>query len=188
MISEELLKSEICFAPEAGAVLLQLQVSITISGVPIKSQLVMDITLRSSSFQLSALQFPFSGAAHYSHYKGPTCMGTVCLSPGKPHRTQHKRFPGTSRTPRPSDLCPKQMCCLFMLLLIYEDPLDAAWILMRKEFNLRLRRSGDSTFMHLPWQQMQTAWPVSLCLLFKSWDLPQFKIKSLDLALSFAEQ
>lgn len=150
MISEELFKSETCLAPEAGAVLLQLEVSITISAVPIKSQLVMDITLRSSSFQLSALQFPFSGAAHYSHYKDPTCMGTVCLSPGKPHRTQHKRFPGASRTTCPSDLCPKQTCCLFTLLLIYEDPLDAACILMRKEFNQRLRTSGDSSFMHLP--------------------------------------
>jgi len=62
-----------------------------------------------------------------------------------PRCTLCRRFPGTRSTTLPSDLCPKQMCCLFALLLIYEDPFDTVGILTRKELNLCLRTSEDSS-------------------------------------------
>lgn len=49
--------------------MLQLEVSITITGKPIKSQLVMDIALRSSTLQTLPSAVFLLSAAHYPQYK-----------------------------------------------------------------------------------------------------------------------
>lgn len=140
----------------------------------------MDIALRSSTLQTLPSAVFLLSAAHYPQYKDFE-MNVGCLPVSMealPQAPVHKRFPGILSAPFPSDLCPKQMCCLFTLLLIDEDPFDAVWILMRKELNLGLRMREDSSFQHLPW------WLASFVrLLFKFWNLWHVKVKSADLAL-----
>lgn len=87
----------------------------------------MDIALRSSTLQTLPSAVFLLSAAHYPQDKDSE-MHVGCLPVSMealPHGTLHQRFPAIFSAPFPSDLCSKQMCCLFTLLLVDEDPFDA---------------------------------------------------------------